>query len=311
MLAVFSIIAPIFLVITLGYVAVRAQVISVEANSGFGRFVLYFGLPALVFRAVSSLELTEAVNLGFVGGYAIGSLLAFVVGILIASAGFFSVGLPKPLVGMGMSCSNSGYIGYPILLLTFANPPITGLVSVLLVENLLMIPMVLVLLEYDASRTGGSSAGFFWKALLKRVAGSPMMIAILSAVAVSVLGIPVPPILDKCLEILAGAAVPIALFFMGGSLVGGALKGAGRQAVSVAVGKLLLHPLLVAFALSFMEGVSPELKVTAILFAAMPMLGIYPIIGSAYGHQAACSATLLIATFAASLSIPLFLSLTL
>ncbi|MEH6473983.1 MAG: AEC family transporter [Halopseudomonas sp.] len=309
MFSMLVITTPIFLLIALGYVVVKAKVISAEANIGFGRFVLYFGLPALIFRAISPLKITEMLNPGYVGGYAIGSLLAFTAGLWISRRWSHIQRGPRALAGMGMSVSNSGFIGYPLMLLTFATPPVAEFAMVLLVENLLMVPMTLALLEYGASRGNGNMGLALWKPLAKRVLGSPVILAILSGVAVSLLDIPIPAVLDQSLEMLAGAAAPIALFAIGGSLVGASVRGTGRQTASIVVGKLVLHPLFVALALSLMPGVSPEHKITAILFAAMPMASIFPVIGGSYGHQLSCSTALLVTTVAAFFSITLFLSM--
>ncbi|MEH6648673.1 MAG: hypothetical protein V7707_01465 [Motiliproteus sp.] len=74
------------------------------------------------------------------------------------------------------------------------------------------------------------------------------------------------------------------------------------------IGKLVLHPLFVALAFSLVPGVDPILKVTAILFAAMPVLSVYPVFGGIYGQQTFCSSVLLVATVAAFFSISLSLS---
>ncbi len=309
MFSMFAITTPIFLLILLGYGAVKGRVVSSEANVGMGRFVLYFGIPALLFRAISNLEFSDMLNPGFVGAYAVGSLLAFSVGLLLSRLGVIKQGFPAALAGMGMSCSNSGYFGYPVMLLVFAAPPAAGFAMVLLVENLLMIPLGLALLEYGASRGNGTRGVAFWKPLLKRVLSSPMILAILSGVAASLLDIHVPAVLDQSLEMLARAAAPVALFVIGGSLVGAPLRGTGLQTTSIIAGKLALHPLLVGLAVSIAPGVSEELKITAIMFAAMPMIGVYPIIGGAYGQQAPSSSILMATTVAAFFSVSVVLGL--
>jgi len=40
----------------------------------------------------------------------------------------------------------------------------------------------------------------------------------------------------------------------------------------------------------------PQLRTAALLFAAMPMLGVYPILALKYGHEEVSAATLLAAT---------------
>ena len=49
MLAIVSITTPIFLLIALGYLAVRWRILPYEAIPGLGRFVLYFAMPGLFY----------------------------------------------------------------------------------------------------------------------------------------------------------------------------------------------------------------------------------------------------------------------
>ncbi|MFB8828848.1 AEC family transporter [Azotobacter sp. CWF10] len=53
MLQILSITLPIFILIGLGFFAVRFAVISREQIRGLGSFVITFALPALVLKAVS------------------------------------------------------------------------------------------------------------------------------------------------------------------------------------------------------------------------------------------------------------------
>lgn len=59
------------------------------------------------------------------------------------------------------SCANSGFVGYPILMLTL--PSVAGVTLALnmMVENLLFIPLVIVLAEHGLHGGGG------WAALKK------------------------------------------------------------------------------------------------------------------------------------------------
>ena len=67
------------------------------------------------------------------------------------------------------------------------------------------------------------------------------------------------------------------------------------------IGKLIIHPALVALALWALPqvglpAVEPLLRTAAILMAAMPMMGIYPILALKYGQEGFSAASLLAAT---------------
>jgi predicted permease len=81
------------------------------------------------------------------------------------------------------------------------------------------------------------------------------------------------------------------------------MQGMGRQITPIAVGKLLVHPLAVFLAISALPllGLPPldaSLRTGAVLMAAMPMMGIYPILAQAYGQEDFSAAALLVTTVA-------------
>ena len=95
---------------------------------------------------------------------------------------------------------------------------------------------------------------------------------------------------------------------IGGSLVGLQLAGIRGDIALITCGKLLLHPLCVlAFVLLFPPE-QPLLRAAAILFAAMPMLSIYPVLAQRHGHERLCAAALLAATVSSFVSISLLIA---
>jgi predicted permease len=119
--------------------------------------------------------------------------------------------------------------------------------------------------------------------------------------AIAQIGLPGP--VARAIDLLAAASAAVALFYIGGTLVGlraGALLG---QAVAVTLGKLVLHPLAVLAALLAVGPLAPPLQLAAVLLACAPMLGIYPILGQKYGCQGANAASMLVCTLAAFVSI--------
>jgi predicted permease len=95
---------------------------------------------------------------------------------------------------------------------------------------------------------------------------------------------------------LATSSAAVSLFVIGGTLVGLKTKGMRRDVTSIALGKLLLHPLAVGTMMWLLPPDDPELRVAAVIFAATPMLSIYPILAQKYGFEEMCAAALLLAT---------------
>jgi malonate transporter len=260
-----------------------------------GTYVVRFALPALVFTALSQRPVGEVLNGRYLLGYAVGSLLMMTAGLLWAwrrqGKGFTL----SALCGLGVSSSNSGFIGYPIAILVAGPAPAAvGLAMCMLVENLLMIPLTLVMAD-----SGHASKGKWHRILLQSLAQlsrNPVILAILGGVAVSLTGITITGVLARSINMLATSSAAVSLFVIGGTLVGLKTKGMRRDVTSIALGKLLLHPLAVGTMMWLLPPDDPELRVAAVIFAATPMLSIYPILAQKYGFEEMCAAALLLAT---------------
>lgn len=289
---VLAIIVPIYLLIGLGYAAGRAGVFGSTELRVLGRFVLLFCLPALLFDAVSRRRLDEVLNPAYLAAYAGGSLAVFGVGLAWAR---WRRGAPLSLAamqGLGMSSSNSGYVGYPVLQQLIGPAAGGPLALTMLVENLVAIPLALALAD-----AGGH--GSLRQALAQSMRGlvrNPLVVAIVASLVFALAGWRLPKPVEATVRILATASSPVALFVIGGTLVGLKLEGVRGDLLRVALGKLLLHPLAVFGALALLPAVDPTLRLGALLLAAMPMLGVYPVLAQKHHHERFCAAALLATT---------------
>ncbi len=295
-MAVLSITLPIYLLMLLGWAAARQGLFNKDELRLVGRFIVQIALPALLFKAVGSRPLGELLHLGYLAAMAIGSLSVF------AAVWFWALKVKgrahaaAAIQAMGSSFSNTGYVGYPIALQFLG--PVAGVALALnmLVENLLMLPLVLAL----AAR-GQSGAG--WRSLFQPLLQNPMIWAIVLGFAVAASGVSLPAPLWKAIEWMALASTGLALFVVGGTLAGLSTRGLATQVTEIACAKLLLHPLAVLLATGLFPGMSPEVRQAAVLMAAMPMLGIYPIIAQRWGLEGPSAAALLGTTLASFFTI--------
>jgi len=307
---VLSITAPIFIIIGFGYLAVKSSLMPQEAMPLLGRFVLYFTLPALIFGTLSKMRVNEVIQSDFLAIYAIGSVSALLGGIVLNRL-IFKVSLSEASVrGMGMSASNSAFIGYPVLLQVFGSAPTQPFTMALMVENILILPLALILIEYGSRDTAsGESMLRVWQRIFGRILRSPLIIAITAGLVWASLQLPTPAALDRSLEMLAMASVGTALFVIGGSLVGTRVNDSLGSISLVAAGKLLLHPLLMLLLVMIWRDFDPQLEQAVILAAAMPMLSVFPIIGGHYDYGRQCAGMLLVTTALSFITLTLILTL--
>lgn len=300
--------APIYIAISLGYGLTRWGFFQKADMRAFGTFVVKVAMPALLFNALSQRKVADILNGDYVGAYALASLLT--IGISI----FFAVRISKTsrslssCLAMGMSCPNSGFVGYPVMLLSLG--PLASVAGValalnMMVENLLLIPL---LLAWAETGQGQSRWHTILVQTLKGMFYNPMIWGIVLGFAFSWFEWQLTPSLSRTVNLFAQASGALSLFVIGGSLVGLSVQGMGTRVAQIAAGKLLLHPLMMLVVLLFIVPIhDPVLWTAALLTCAMPMFGIYPILTQKHGHDGLSAAALLITTMASFVTLNLLL----
>jgi malonate transporter and related proteins len=308
MLDILSITGPIYLCIAAGYASVRWNLFSKADMRVFGRFVIQIALPALLFNALASRRLGEVVHTGYLLAFTVGSLTLILASLWFARSVQHKSLTESAYVAMGMTCSNSGYVGYPMMLLLFG--PLGGVILALnvLVENLIKLPLLFAAADAGAHEGERPSLLVALKQTGGRLVRNPMIVAIFAGLIVALAGWQLPPAITRTVTLFSAASGGLALFIIGGTLVGLQVKGMRRQVSLIAVGKLVLHPLAVFAAVMLLPmlglpAVEGDLRSAAVLSAAMPMLGIYAILAQRHGFEGFAAAAQLATTAASFFSL--------
>lgn len=304
MLAILAITGPIFILIAVGFAAVRLRVLATTDMRALGVFVINFALPALLFSAMSAGSVTQTLRLDLLLPYALGSLA--VVGLVVALA--MTVLRRKlqmaAVLAMGMSVSNSAFIGFPIAQQLSPGTASAALAVYAMVEALIMFPLLMALAELGG---GGGRWPVVLRGIVLSLARNPMILAILAGVALSLAGLTLPLPAARAIELLGSTAAPVALFYIGGTLAGLKVKIAAGDIGLIVAGKLVLHPLLVYLAFLALPLDGAALQTAAVLNACMPMMSIYPILAQKYGQEGLCAAALVATTVTSFFTISGFL----
>ncbi|NDY93632.1 AEC family transporter [Ideonella livida] len=316
MLHILAITAPIYLLIALGWLSVSRGWFARADMRVLGQFVVRLALPALLFRTLANRPLAEALSPRLLLAYATGSALALLVGWWWARRGTApargEVAAWPVMVGMGMSFSNSGFVGTPVLLQWLGPQAGPAVAMTMVVENLVMLPLALAMADHRGTASG--SFGGTLRGLgrsLRPLATNPLVLAILAGGlcgAFNTSGQPVlPPMISRTIDLLANASAGVALLVIGGSLAGLPWRGLGAGIVAVSSGKLLLHPLMVGLLVWWWAPADLPLRHAMVALAAMPMMSIYPVLAQKYGHDGFCAAALLVTTVASFFSLSAWL----
>ncbi|HMN73658.1 MAG TPA: AEC family transporter [Rhodoblastus sp.] len=293
---VLAITVPIFLLIGVGYFAVRAGLVEQAGLKTMAGFVLNFALPALIIRALATRKLSEVADISYFLVYGGASLVVFAGVFLVARRARGHGRSASAIQALGATAANSGFFGYPTAALVLGAPAGVALSLNMAFENIILIPLALALAE--AGRSGGGGVAETLRGAALRLVRNPLIIAIVVGALLSGTGLALPAPVARAVDMLANAAGAAALFAIGGALIGLETRGMAGDVGLVVAGKLIAHPLAVFAGLKFAPGLDPALAKAALIFASAPVITIYPLLGAVYGQGRLCAAALMAGTAA-------------
>jgi malonate transporter and related proteins len=311
--SVLAITGPIYLLVATGWAATRLGLFSRNDMRLFGKYVLSLGLPALLFHALSQRRIEEVFHPGFIAAYALGSLLLMGLGLWWARRVARQSLSASAVLTMGMVCSNSGFIGFPLVSQLYG-PSTAGvaLALAMLVENVLLIPLLLAIADSDVggAAPGGRAARLrmAFAQSMRGLARNPLVHAIGLGLLFSIFQWRLPSPVAVAVNLVAASTPAISLLVIGGSVAGIGLGGMLREIGAVAVAKLLLHPLAVLLVVLMLPPMPRELQVAVVLMAAVPMFGSYPILAQKHGHDTTAAAAQLLTTAAGFVTLTVLLA---
>ena len=296
MQALLDVILPVFLVIGFGYVAVWRGLFSDAGVEGLMKFTQNFAIPALLFAAIARLDLSQGFSAALLGSFYTGAAAGFLAGFLGAR---YLFGRPwEDSVAIGFSClfSNSVLLGLPITERAYGAGALTANFAIVAVHAPFCYAIGVTAMEVVKSR-GAAPLAMAGK-VLRATFSNALVIGIVLGFAVNLSGLPVPGVVDSALDLLIRAAIPAALFALGGVLMRLKLEGDLRVIALICTVSLVLHPAIV-FGLGTAVGLSEAALRSAVLTASMaPGVNTY-IFASMYGVAMRVAASgVLIATVA-------------
>jgi len=309
---VLSVTGPIYLLIAAGFAATRWGLFDRADMRVLGKYAINLALPALLFNALSQRQVGEALNPVFITAYLFGSLVVLVAGILWARRVAGKALSVSAIMGMGMACSNSGFIGFPLVSQLFG--PSTGGVALalaMIVENFFLIPLALAIADSEGEGEASGTRAARWRAALAQslrgLIRNPMILGVVLGFVFSLLQWRLPEPVSRSVGLLAASCSAVALFVIGGSLAGQAVRGIWRDVSLIMVGKLLLHPLVVLLLVMVLPPMPRDMQVAVVVLAAVPQMGIYPILAQRYGHDGLAASAQLATTVVSFVSLSLLL----
>src|SRR5690606_35662293 len=147
MLAIVSIIIPIFALMGLGFGAVRFRLFPAEGIKSLIAFVNNFATPCLLFHSLITSDFSTAFNIGIIGPFYLGALACFALGIVIALKLFHNS--PGEAVSIGFSgmFTNTVLVGLPVLQRAYGDEALPVVLSIIGVHGAILLTTGMVTIE--------------------------------------------------------------------------------------------------------------------------------------------------------------------
>jgi malonate transporter and related proteins len=262
--AVFAGFATIGVLIGLGILLAHIGLVDMAGQRTLAAIAFYVASPALLIVVLSESDLGQVFSRN----------LATTVGAVVVTATVYTLVavVRRKELGetvIGVLCStyvNAGNLGVPIAAYVLGD--VTLVAPVLLLQLLLLQPVALTLLDVAVAQTPLRA-----RDVLLRPVRTPLTVATMLGVLVTVLDVRIPaPIFDP-LELVSGMAVPSMLLAYGVALRLGPLPGRGVPALDlwIAVGvKTLLQPLAAYLLGRFVFGLEGHALLAVTVLSALP-----------------------------------------
>jgi malonate transporter and related proteins len=297
---ILSVTLPFFALILLGYVAASRRWVPTEAVPAFNGFLLYFAVPAMLFRFAANTPFDQLVDVAFLGAWGITGVTVLLVVAAIARRAFRTSLRDATFLGLASSVANAGFLGVPMLVALLGERAAAPVILAIVADLVIVSSAGLILAEM------GGATGRGWREDLRdgalRIFLNPFLISMLLGALFSGMGWRLMTPMAEIVKLLADAAGPCALFAIGVSLVRPDAPLRSPILALPVVAKLVLHPVIAWIAMRLM-GIDPFTAMVAVLVAALPSAGWVFIFAVRYEADAGrISATILLTTALAFLT---------
>jgi predicted permease len=305
MQALFDIILPVFVVIGFGYLVAWKGLFSESAVDGLVKFTQSFAIPCLLFRAIANIDLGAAISAPLLISYYTGSVVCFVLGFYGARLLFNRSAVDAIAIAFCCFFSNSVLLGLPITERAFGPDALAGNFAIIAFHAPLCYLLGVSAMEIARSETAKTRDRVV--RVLNAMFRNPFVIAIALGLVANISELPLPGPLTSGIDLMADAALPAALFSLGGVLFQYRPEGDLRTIAMICAISLMVHP-AVAWLCGTAFALDRDAFRSAIMTATMaPGVNAY-VFANMYGAaRRVVASSVLVATALSTLSIWLWL----
>lgn len=262
--------APVFILIGLGFIAGKRQWIRESAVKDLTNLVFFLLIPALLFRTMSTVHL-ETLELKPMLAYFFAALV-----LLCGSIVWRGFDRKSVVMALGGVFSNMVMIGIPLVQMAYGKEGLVTLLTLVSVHAIVVLTTATCALEFAVAReqrgqgTGlPSTLSVVWTAF-KNALIHPVPLPIVAGLLFAQTGWSVPPVVDLPMRLLGSAFGPVSLVLLGTSISASPIRGQLKPALEMVCAKNVVLPLMV-FLSAWALGVQGLALTILVVVAALPM----------------------------------------
>lgn len=288
MAEVYAALAPVFILIALGWLARNRRLATPEAFGAVNRFGYFILFPAFLFSTITAADFTRT-DAG-----------ALVAAVILGFAAMLALSLALRLVfrgdGPAFTSVFQGALrwnGFPLLAAATALYGPAGLDLVGLAYGPLVFFVNIITVAIMARWGANATAG--WRALAREILANPLILGCAAGLLMQALGTTHLGPIGEALSLLGQAAMPVALITVGAGLDFSALRADAAKIATATVLKLLVAP-IVLWASAHAIGLSPLATAVAVGIGATPSAAAAYMLAREMGGDTRLMAAIITAT---------------
>jgi malonate transporter len=256
-----NIVAPVFLIIAVGYFAKRRKIINEIFVDVTSRFVFQISLPVFIFLKISVLDLSQVLKFDQILYIYLGTIITFLL-IWAGTIPFIENAKDKSAFIQGAFRGNYAIIGLALISNLFGNDAL-GKATVILAFLLPLYNVLAVIILTIPMHEGKVNIK---KAFLD-ILLNPLILAVIIALPFSYFTIKLPEMFITTAVFLSDLALPLALIGIGGSLNIENLMKSSNLAFTSSIIKIVAIPILLTLGAYFLGYTKDDLGIMFVIFA--------------------------------------------
>lgn len=257
-----NIVAPVFLIVVLGYVLKKLNVINENFVAVTSKFVFNVSLPAFIFMKLYNIDLGAAIDAGQIIYIYAGTIFIYLA-VWLISIPFINDGKNLSVFVQGAFRGNYAIVGLAIISNLYGNGGLAKATLILAFILPLYNVLAVIILTVPMRKIKKQNL----KGTFIEIIFNPLIVAVIIALPLAYFKLELPSMIFASGNFLSDVALPMALIGIGGSLNFENVKKASGLAFTSSTIKLIILPLILTTGAYYFGYRNIDLGIMFILFS--------------------------------------------